>query len=197
LNVAFVLAIVLSLRRWWLRGLVYAVAVGGVLWAGHSVQPPWWDKAADIQEMLDNQHDGIGYEGTGEYVPVTADADEVDDKAPQVRFVGNGGAEIQIMSWQAESRMITAKVGSPGKLVLRLFNYPLWKVRVNGRAVAIENEDPTGQMVIPISAGENRVQMLFVDSWDRVLGLIISVLAAMAAGVWSVISRRPGRTVVA
>jgi hypothetical protein len=156
------------------------------------VQPPWWDKAADIQEMLDSQHDGIGYEGTDEYVPVTADADEVDDKAPQVRFVGKGGAEIQIMSWQAESRTLTAKAGTSGKLVLRLFNYPLWKVRVNGHSIATENADPAGQMMIPISAGENRIQILFVDSRDRTLGLIVSVLVAMAE-VWSVISRRAVR----
>jgi hypothetical protein len=196
LNVVFVLAIVLSLRRWWLRGLVYAVAVGGVLWAGHSVQPPWWDTAADIQEMLDNQHDGIGYEGTDEYVPVTADADEVDDKAPQVRFVGNGNAEIQIMSWQAESRTLTAKAGTPGKLVLRLFNYPSWKVRVNGRAVATENNDPTGQMMIPIPAGESHIQIRFVDSWDRMIGLIISVLASVTAA-WFAISQRAPRPVAA
>jgi hypothetical protein len=194
LNVPFVLAIALSLPRWWLRGLVYAVAVGGVLWAGYSVQPPWWDKAADIQEMLDNQHDGIGYEGTDEYVPVTADADEVDDKAPQVRFVGTGEAEIKIISWQAESRTLTAKAGTPGKLVLRLFNYPLWRVRVNDRAVATENEAPTGQMVIPISAGDNRIQILFVDSCDRMLGLTVSLLASVAAA-WFAISRRAVRRV--
>jgi hypothetical protein len=194
LNVPFVLAIALSLPRWWLRGLVYAVALGGVLWAGYSVQPPWWDKAADIQEMLDNQHDGIGYEGTDEYVPVTADADEVDDKAPQVRFVGTGEAEIKIISWQAESRTLTAKAGTPGKLVLRLFNYPLWRVRVNDRAVATENEAPTGQMVIPISAGDNRIQILFVDSWDRMLGLTVSLLASVAAA-WFAISRRAVRRV--
>jgi hypothetical protein len=158
------------------------------------VQPPWWDKAADIQEMLDNQHDGIGYEGTDEYVPVTADADEVDDKAPQVRFVGNGGAEIQIMSWQAESRMITAKVGSPGKLVLRLFNYPLWKVRVNGRAVTTENDDPAGLMMVPIAAGETHIQIRFVDSWDRMIGVIVSVFASVAAA-WFAIKRRAVRAV--
>ena len=196
LNVSFVLAIVLSLRRWWLRGLVYAVAVGGVLLVWHSVQPPWWDNAADIQEMLDKQHDGIGYEGTDEYVPVTADADEVDDKAPQVRFVGKGGAEIQIMSWQAESRMVTAKAGTPGKLVLRLFNYPLWKVHVNGRDVTTENDDPTGQMMIPIPAGESNIQIRFVDSWDRMVGVIVSVLASVAA-FWFAIKRRAVRPVVA
>jgi hypothetical protein len=191
LNVAFVLAIVLSLRRWWLRGLVYVVAVGGLLWAGHSVQPPWWDKAADIQEMLDNQHDRIGYEGTDEYVPVTADADEVDDKAPPVRFIGNGGADIRIMNWHAESRMIDTKASTPGKLVLRLFNYPLWKVRVNGRGVATENNDPTGQMMIPIPAGESHIQIRFVDSWDRMIGLIVSVLASVTAAWFAIWQRAP------
>jgi hypothetical protein len=92
--------------------------------------------------------------------------------------------------------MITAKVGSPGKLVLRLFNYPLWKVRVNGRAVATENNDPTGQMMIPIPAGESHIQIRFVDSWDRMIGLIVSVFASVAAA-WFAISQRAPRPVAA
>src|SRR5262249_28656700 len=49
LNVAFALAIVCGLRRWWSRialGLV-TLCVIPVVW--HRVQTPWWDNAADIQ----------------------------------------------------------------------------------------------------------------------------------------------------
>jgi len=193
LNVPFALAIVLSLRRWWLRGLVYCVAIGGVFLVWHSVQPPWWDKAADLQEMVDNQHDGIGNDGADEYVPARTDPYEVDQKAPLVEFEGKGGAQIQIERWNAESRMLTAKTSASGGLVLRLFNYPSWKVLVNDRTVETETTIPTGQMVIPVAAGENRIQIRFVEGWDRMTGIGISVCALALLLVFFFISRRPLR----
>ena len=127
--------------------------------------------------MLDNQQDGIGNEGVDEYVPIGVDPYDVDKKAPQVRFHGAGHAYITIRKWDAERRTIEASTGSPGKLVLRLFNYPLWKVEVNGRQVATESTPDTGQLVIPIAAGENRIRIRFVDGPDRRLGLLLSGIA--------------------
>src|SRR6266700_2367350 len=189
LNVPFALAIVLSLRRWWLRGLVYCVAIGGVLLVWHSVQPPWWDKAADLQEMVDNQHDGIGNDGADEYVPAGTDPYEVDQKAALAEFEGKGAAQIQIERWNAESRLLTAKTSAPGRLVLRLFSYPSWRVLVNHRAVETRTTSPTGQMVIPVAAGENRIQIRFVEGWDRMTGIGISVCALAILLVWFFISR--------
>jgi len=189
LNVPFALAIVLSLRRWWLRGLVYCVAIGGVLLVWHSVQPPWWDKAADLQEMVDNQHDGIGNDGADEYVPAGTDPYEVDQKAALAEFEGKGAAQIRIERWNAESRLLTAKTSAPGRLVLRLFSYPSWRVLVNHRAVETRTTSPTGQMVIPVAAGENRIQIRFVEGWDRMTGIGISVCALAILLVWFFISR--------
>src|SRR5216683_2185020 len=172
LNVPFALVIVLSLRRWWLR-----------------VQPPWWDKAIDIQEMLDNQHDGIGNDGADEYVPAGTDPYEVDQQAPLVRFEGEGGAQLRLETWNAESRVLTAKTGAPGRLVLRLFNYQAWKVLVNDHAVETKTTTPAGQMVIPVAAGENRIQIRFVEGWDRMTGVGISVCALAILLVWFFISR--------
>ncbi len=189
-NVPFALAMVMALRSWWFRGVVCAVSLGIVLLCWHRVQVPWWDNASDIQEMLDNQHDGLGYEGTDEYVPTTADTSEVDDKAPQAQFQGKGKAEIHISSWQPESRTLIAKASTRGKLLLRLFNYRLWHVEVNGRPVSTESEDSTGQMVIPIVSGESRIHVWFVGGWDRTLGIIISVLALFAVGTGFAMGRR-------
>jgi hypothetical protein len=177
LNVPFALMLGMSLQRWWWR-IVLCVAMFAVLlivW--HRVQNPWWDNSGDIQEMLDNQQDGTGNEGVDEYVPVGVDPYDVDQKAPQVRFQGTGHAYITIRKWDAERRSIDASTGSAGKLVLRLFNYPLWKVEVNDRQVATESTPDTGQLVIPIAAGENRIRIRFVDGPDRRLGLLLSGIA--------------------
>jgi hypothetical protein len=177
LNVSFALAIAMGVRRWWWRGMLYGAILAVVLVLWHKVQVPWWDTAADIQEMLDNQQDGIGNEGADEYVPVGADPYDIDQKAPLVAFRGNGDAKISIQEWNPEKRAIVANASAPGKLVLRLFNYPLWKVEVNGHSVQTEIAPQTGQMILPITAGENRVHIIFADGRDRKVGLILSAIA--------------------
>ena len=184
LNVPFALLIVLATRRWWLRGVVYAAMLGVVLLLWHLVQVPWWDAAADLQEMVDNQHDEPGYEGTDEYVPVAADPYEIDQKAPKVLFQGNARAELQVQDWKAESRQVIATTNAPGRLVFRLFNYPSWKVLVNGRAVATETAKTTGQLMVPVAAGESRVRVTFVEGWDKTVGAAITVAALALVIFW-------------
>ncbi len=194
LNVVFALALAMALRAWWLRGLACAAMLGVILFVWHHVQTPWWDTAADIKEMVDNQHDGIGNEGTDEYVPVTADPDEADQKAPLVRFEGSGRAQIHVERWWSESRLVDARASAPGKLVLRLFNYRSWHVSVNGQAVKTETADPSGQMIVPVSAGDNRVRIIFVQGQDRTAGIAISIFALAILLAWVVVSRRPQRS---
>jgi hypothetical protein len=189
LNVVFAVGVVTAFRRWWLRALVCVIALGSVLWVWHRVLPPWWDNSGDIQEMVDNQQDGIGNEGTDEYVPVGVDPYDVDQNAPPARFEGRDSAKIRVEKWQAEKRVILIDATSSGKLVLRLFNYPLWNVEVNGRAVRTETTSNTGQMVVPVAAGENRVQVTFVEGWDRLVGAGFSAFAILAVILWFVRSR--------
>jgi 6-pyruvoyl-tetrahydropterin synthase related domain len=184
LNVPFALVIALSVRRWWWRGVLCLAALAVVLTVWHRVQVPWWDTAGDIQEMLDNQQDGTGNEGTDEYVPAGADPYDIDQKAPLVRYEGNGHAQIGIQEWHAEERVFGAKASSPGKVVLRLFNYPSWRAEVNGRPVRTETTPHTGQMIVPIASGENRVQIVFIEAWDRKVGLLCSMLGLTVVVVW-------------
>jgi hypothetical protein len=176
LNVPFALVIAMSLRRWLWRVVLCVAMLGLLVTVWNRVQTPWWDNAGDIQEMLDNQQDGTGNEGADEYVPFGVDPYDADKKAPQVRFEGKGHAYVTILKWDAERRVINASAGSPGKLILRLFNYPLWKVEVNGRQVATESTPDIGQMVVPIAAGENRVRIRIVDGWDHKVGLLLSAI---------------------
>ena len=189
LNVVFAVGVVMAFRRWWLRTLVCVIALGSVLWVWHRVLPPWWDNSGDIQEMVDNEQDGVGNEGTDEYVPAGVDPYDVDRNAPPARFEGRGSAKILVEKWQPETRQILADATSSGKLVLRLFNYPSWKVEVNGRAVRTESTPNTGQIVVPLAAGENRVQITFVEGWDRLVGTGFSAMAMLAVILWFLGSR--------
>lgn len=191
LNLPFALLVAMSLQRWWLRIVVCVAMLGVLLTVWHRVQNPWWDNAGDIQEMLDNQQDGLGNEGADEYVPAGVDPYDADQKAPQVHFEGNGRAQITIQKWDAERRAIDASATSAGKLVLRLFNYPLWDVEVNGRQVETESTPDTGQMVVPVAAGKNSVRIRFVDGWDHKIGLLLSGVGFAVLVLLFVIGRKP------
>jgi 6-pyruvoyl-tetrahydropterin synthase related domain len=174
LNVSFALLVTMGTRRWLLRAVacLAMLAVLALVW--HRVQPPWWDDADDIAEMLDHQQDGSGYEGIDEYVPDGVDVYEIKKDARHVTFEGNGTSRIRITQWAAESKSFSANLSQPGKLVLKLFNYPAWKAKVNGRAVPTGMLKVTGQMVVPVGTGDNQVQITLARTRDREIGGLIS-----------------------
>ena len=194
LNVALALLATLASRRWLVRVLICLVMLAVVVFVWHRIQAPWWETSADFREMLEHQQSGAGYEGTDEYVPIGADPYEIKQDAPRVALnhtdIPNQIQQLQIQQWNAESKIFTTVVTQPGELVLRLFNYPAWRVEVNGQAVATSTQDVTGQMLIPVGAGENRVHILFTRTWDRTLGGLISVVTALSLGVFVALRRK-------
>ena len=190
LNVVFALLVIMAFRRWSTRLLVCVVLLGVVAFGWHWVQPPWWDTAADINEMLDNQQEGSGYEGVDEYVPANADASEIKQDAPLVTAEGSPRTQIKVQHWDPELKVFTADLREPGKLLLRLFNYPAWRVQVNGRVASTETQEVTGQMIILVDAGENHVEIRLVRTRDRTLGGIISAATILLVLTVAVFSRK-------
>jgi len=182
LNVALALFVAMASRRRIVRGLICVTMFAVLIFVWHRVQAPWWETAGDFGDMLQHQQSGVGYEGTDEYVPTGADPYEIRHDAARVALEDDSAAQIQVQRWDAEAKMFTAQVEQPGQLVLRLFNYPAWRVEVNGQGVAASARDVTGQMLIPVQKGENRVQIRFTGSWDITLGGIISAVTALFLG---------------
>ena len=179
LNLALMLLLTMAWPKWLFRSLACVVMLAVLVWVWHRVQPPWWDNAADVAEMLDNQRTGSGYEGTDEYVPNGADASETDKAARQVSFEGAGSSEIHIKQWAPELKSFTVAATLPGKVVLKLFNYPAWQVEVNGHPVQTGTVEVTGQMMIPVARGENQVRIILSRTRDRLLGGYISLAAGI------------------
>jgi hypothetical protein len=194
-NVAFALLISIAWRRWLPRLLVCATMLAALAFAGHRFQMPWWDRAPEIAALQQSIETAAGYEGTDEYTPVDADGYEISHDARRVTFQGKGMDQIRVLQWAPESRLFTAQVGSPGELVLRLFNYPAWRVEVNGRVVTTGGLDLTGQMTVPVQAGNNQVQITFARTRDRTVGGIVSSVAGLfvvGLEVFRRKRRRPG-----
>ena len=192
LNVSLAFFIVMAWQRWFWRAAAYFSMVALLLLASRRTQPPWWDNAAEIAKLLAQHCIGVGYEGTDEYVPAGADPYDVSRDAALVRL-DEGTAQVQVQAWAPESKSFTVDAGQPGKAVLRLFNYPAWRVTVNGQAVETESQENTGQMMIPMQAGESKVQITLQRTWDRQMGGYVSVTAGLGIVGFAVFRRKRTR----
>jgi hypothetical protein len=202
LSMVFTLFVTAGLRRWWMRVAVCAVAVLVIVGAWNRIRPPWWDRADDLREMQDNMDDRIGYQGTDEYTPAGVDTSTVDQEgaaaadksenriAPPDVSSSVPGAKVHVDRWNAESKILAAESPEAGQLKLRLFPYPAWRVEVNGRVVDTDSDDDTDQMLVPIDAGMNRVQVDFTRTWDRTAGGWISGVSSFLLLAWFVKERR-------
>ncbi|MFZ0759565.1 MAG: 6-pyruvoyl-tetrahydropterin synthase-related protein [Candidatus Sulfotelmatobacter sp.] len=177
LGIPFTLLIALGVRRWTTRVALYAATLCVLVFVWQHYQTPWWDNAGDLREMQDNMESGAGYEGVDEYTPVRADASAIDKDAGLISVDERAHAAIQVSQWNPELKIFTAEMSAPDTLALHLFNYPAWRVEVNGRPVHAGTRESTGQMLVPVDAGVNRVQITFVRTWDRTAGDWISIVA--------------------
>ncbi len=185
LGIPFTLLVVIGIRRWTVRVAFYLALLAVVAFGWHHFQPPWWDNAGDLREMRDNMAAGDGYEGVDEYAPVGADPSSVSKDARRVTVDGPAHAAIHVSQWTPEFKLFTAYMSAPDNLSLRLFNYPAWRVSVNGRQVQPGAREGTGQMLVPVEEGANQVRITFVRTWDRTAGGWISLLALILAfGLW-------------
>ncbi len=200
LCLSMILSVVITfgLRRWPARALVCAGALLLVVVSGYRIQRPWWEDADDLQELRDKMQDNIvqdpantiaGYEGTDEYTPTGADSSAIDKGARRVTVEGLEHARIHVVQWNAESKEFTAEMSAPARLALHLFNYPAWTVEVNGRVVQAGTRESTGQLMVPVEAGPNRVKITFVRTWDRVVGGWISLVTALLGMLWVAVAR--------
>jgi 6-pyruvoyl-tetrahydropterin synthase related domain len=192
LNVPLVLLSTIAWRRWTPRILIYVGFLFVLVFVWHRVQPPWWDRASDLAEMLDDQQTGKGYEGTDEYVPAGSDPYETAQDAPLVAAADGKPLKVGIQKWSPQSREFTVQADQPEKIVLRLFNYPAWSVDIDGRVIRAETRDVTGQMVIPIETGVNSVRVTFTRTWDRTIGAVLSSLTLVLLIAIEWIRRRRG-----
>jgi hypothetical protein len=186
LNVPFAFFVTLAFSSWIKRAVVSA-AMLAVLWlVWHQVQPPWWDQAADVQELQDFVSDGAGYEGTDEYVPAGIDPQAVNKSAPLVAVAGKGKANIRMLEWSPQFKRFTAEVVRPERLRLKLFNYPAWQVEVNGAPIVAKSQPKTGEILIPLETGISEVRVKLMRTPDRTRGGIVSVVTVVLLAGWTI-----------
>lgn len=179
LAVAFTWLIVMGFRRWTSRIAVYFAMLCLLFFLRKHFEHPWWAGVAVLHGIERNIVTGEGYKGTEEYTPAGADPFSISTNAPRITIDGPSHAAILVSEWGAERKDFIAEVSAPDHLALHLFNYPAWRVEVNGHVVQAGRRESTGQMLVPVQAGVSRVKIIFVRTWDHETGKWISGFAML------------------
>jgi hypothetical protein len=179
----FLAAAMTRQRRGWIWGAAVIVVIGGT--ATFLVRSAWWD-SEDIPVLQEAIANDQGFEGTDEYDPAGDDHYNLPEKALQVQVLPaeesegrTPKAEIHIERWTAEERNLRITSSEPVRVALRLLNYPAWHVEVNGKAVTPQHAETSGQMILLLSPGPQRITAKFVRTPDRKLGIAVSLVAML------------------
>ncbi|HLM81137.1 MAG TPA: hypothetical protein VK302_10945 [Terriglobales bacterium] len=194
MNAALAMLLTMAAKRWtWTsRFLASAILLAAVIVAGYRIQPPWWEKAADIHEMSDAIVDGTGYEGTDEYVPAGADSYELNKSLPRISDDTGAAVQGEVLVWGPTEKHFTVHAAAPQNLTVRLFSYPAWEVVLNGKPSATQKTDATGLIVIPIAAGDSDVRIHYRRTIDRFVGNMLSLISlAVLVVAWMKMKTQP------
>jgi len=158
------------------------------------VSPPWWDSEGlpIIQTQVQTER---GYEGTDEYCALGGDRTDLPISAPPVALSPVAG-NVSIEEWQPQRKEFEVDAPVEERAAVRLLNYPAWEVRVNGQPTAAESARGTEQLIVPLAAGKNVVDIRFAETPDRKVGALLSALGVLllAATATFIAKRKPETT---
>jgi hypothetical protein len=86
--------------------------------------------------------------------------------------------------WTPEDKIVNAESARPGRVALRLLNYPAWQVEVNGSRIQPKQAEDSGQMIVPVPVGVSRIIVHFGRTPDRIIGGILSLLSLLTAAAF-------------
>jgi hypothetical protein len=159
---------------------------------------------------------GEGTQGTDEYTPVGADNAAVQQGLPLVRVLrdaeddtanstagdnpewraGDSGSiavKVAAKAWNAEHRVVSLSTPESGYAVLRLMDYPSWRVSVDGLQVVGRPLREDGLMAVPVAPGSHTIEVQWRATRDVVDGRVLSALALLGLVGTVVLERRRGK----
>ena len=193
------LAASITRRRGWIWTLVMLLVFVPL---GHFlVRNAWWDS----DEMADQQQaivTGSGFEGTDEYDPLGDDHLDLPAASPLTKILPETAdesakapeARVRVEMWKTGWKQIHVDAKRPLRLALRLLNYPAWRVEVNGKRIVPGRLDEFNQMVIPLEAGTSEIRIRFARTTDRAIGLLLSSISILLAGILGRLRRNASRS---
>lgn len=197
-----------SRRLSWTLTAITFVIIG--VTASAIVRNAYWDDE-DVPSIAAAISSHRGYEGTDEYAPtglirldLPGNSDEttrpagispvpaprLEQLGPSYTPVPASGIRINVDSWSAERKNLTEESAAPVTLALRLIDYPSWEVQVDAKRARVAALPATHQIIVPLTAGNHRVDVRLRRTWDRSAGNAISALALVTLLGFSWVFRR-------
>jgi hypothetical protein len=181
--------------------LIAAMAIGGAL----LFFQPCDDEDAVAAQLAGFRH-GQGTEGTDEYTPVGVDNSRVQQHLPLVRVLrapqddtsddtsadnpewragdpGSIAAQVDARRRNGEHWIVSLVTPETGYAVLRLMDYPSWRVTVDGQPVNNRPLRGDGLMAVPVNAGGHVIEVQWTATRDVVAGRIVSAIALLGLAV--------------
>jgi hypothetical protein len=161
-------------------------------------------------------HLGAGVEGTDEYTPVGADNASIQQHLPLVRVLrgaqddtadstlgdnpewrpGDAGiipAQVDARRPDGEHWQVQVVTPESGYAVLRLMDYPSWRVSVDGRSAPERPHREDGLMAVPLPAGSHQIAVQWFATWDVITGRAFSAVSLLALAGVAMLERRERR----
>jgi hypothetical protein len=204
--------------RW--RAVVAGVLIGAMAIGGGVLFFQPCDEEDAVAPQLTAFALGSGVEGTDEYTPVGVDNAAVQQHLPLVRVLhaaqddtadstpgdnpewrpgdpGSIQAKVDARHPNGEHWLVSAVTNEAGYAVLRLMDYPSWRVTVDGQPVTHRPKREDGLMAVPLAAGSHEIAVQWRATGDVVVGRAISAIAVLALIGVAVFERksRPSRRV--
>lgn len=167
------------------------------------------DEDDRVTGILRDYRGGVGFEGTDEYAPPSADDSLVATGLPFACLVANPAIKLGQgdpdmtpdwwpeqdscdATWAADTKVespqhlrLLAEVPRAGYLVLRLRTYPAWRVRVNGQPPGLTPQRDDGLMAIPVPPGRVDLTADWTTTPDVIVGRLITAAAlALITLLW-------------
>jgi hypothetical protein len=191
--------------------LIAAMAIGGSLLF---FQP--CDDEDAVAAQIAGFRLGQGTQGTDEYTPVGADNSLVEQHLPLVRLLrsaqddtadssqgdnpewraggaGSIAARADTKRWNAEHWLVNIATPESGYAVLRLMDYPSWRVTVDGKPAPGRPMRDDGLMAVPVMAGNHAIEVQWTATRDVITGRAASTLALLALALVAMMERRGRR----
>jgi hypothetical protein len=141
-------------------------------WGRRAVAEMYWSTAAD------------GYRGAKEYLPHEVHLAPIPYDLPAVPLadlrceIPCAPDAVKVASWTEEEKRVHVNSAVPSWLVLKLYEYPAWEIRVDGTTKYYDTSY-SGQINVELSPGRHDINVVFTRTVDRTAGMIISLISVV------------------
>ena len=187
-------------RSVWLYAAVIAITL---LLALPLSQPAPWAPFGEVNtlrmSLIENSGRWLGTTSTADYVPATVitlpprrgsvvapiERGEAPDRVN--RDAMPAGAEVVTEVVRPLLTRYHFSAPKPFRLRLYQFDFPGWRVTVDGQPAVTELAEPEGFIVVLVPQGEHIVEVKFGSTWPRTMGWGITLvgLLLLGLGAWS------------